>query len=111
MRVNLISYKICDICLISKISSDFINNNGECYKCVYQRKVLESKKNYHKKCHLCDEKIIEGKSWKYCSKECAAKAKRQYRHWSVTIKYDSTGYKKRFMNSAQISTKVFIIDK
>ena len=91
------NYKICSICNVSRINSDYVNNNDECYKCVYARKVKSIKATCKsKKCRLCDN-FVQSSRWTYCSRECATKAKEKNKHWSLGIKIDTKGYKRRFM--------------
>lgn len=93
--------KICTVCNVSKEKSDYINNNDECYKCVYARKIAELKESgislgKSKSCKMCRNKL-PNQRWTYCSIDCAKEAKRRHRHWTLSCKGDTKDWKKRFI--------------
>ncbi len=93
--------KICTICKLSKINSDFILDRDECYKCEYARKVKDAKEAKKKKvCRLCGKDIPELR-WTYCGKPCAIEAKKRHRHWTNKFLIDNKDWKKRFMGMSK----------
>ena len=93
--------KLCSVCKVNKQNSDFINNDAECYKCVYARKIAQVKENLEtakksKTCKICKNKL-PNQRWTYCCVECAKEAKRNHRHWTLLCKSDTKDWKKRFI--------------
>lgn len=93
--------KICTVCNVSKEKSDYVNNNDECYKCVYARKIVELKERKasqgkSKSCKICCNPL-PNQRWAYCSTDCAKEAKSQHRHWTLACKGDTKDWKRRFI--------------
>jgi hypothetical protein len=93
----LVNLKKCSVCKIKKKSSDYLGKSKECYKCVYARKIKETKKQKEiRQCKMC-ESALTNHRWAYCSEECAAEGKRRNVHWTAQFKSDPKDYKIRFM--------------
>lgn len=95
------SLKICTVCLFSKPISDYINKNDKCYKCVYAEKIAllggnDIRLKPRKPCKMC-KKTLPNQRWTYCTQECARKAKKESRHWTVRFRGDTKDWRKRFI--------------
>lgn len=95
------SLKICTVCSVSKPNSDYINNNGKCYKCVFAEKIAlcdmkVAKPKRRTTCKLCYENLPPQR-WTYCSLDCAREAKRRERHWTLKCRGDAKNWRQRFI--------------
>jgi hypothetical protein len=78
----------CECCKEERKDGDFIKKYGECYKCVYRRKLGVYKERPTKNpCKVCG-KICPKNRWSYCceicSEEGARDRKREY--WTIKLR-------------------------
>jgi hypothetical protein len=93
---NLIKFRKCEKCKEEKAESSYLPNHTTCCRCEF--KLKNSKKPpdpAESKCIICMTILIQGR-WIYCSNICSDKAKRERKHWTAKINYDSRNFKKRF---------------
>lgn len=89
---------LCVGCKIERMDKDFMPGQMICYKCVYNKKILNvnirTKKKKKQSCRECGS-VVEYPKRVFCSQICAAKdkAKNNNTHWTNKIKFQHVGFK------------------
>ena len=88
--------KFCKVCKLNKEECNFINKQEDCYKCVYARKLKETKEmGKSLECKVCKSPLPDQR-WKYCCVECASIGKRNSKHWTHVLNTDTKDWRRRF---------------
>ena len=77
----------CNCCEQDYPEKDFFLNQIDCFRCVYKRKLGNKKKDFIKKCPICNGSIYNNNKIVYCSTDCAAKGNEKVRHERYAYKY------------------------
>lgn len=92
---------ICDNCKLTRLVTDFINNQKFCFHCVYRIKLEKIMKNPMCKklfCRICGKKVTHDESLKkrqrsvYCSEICAKEGHKGQlsSHWTRQIRKEDS---------------------